>query len=229
MKRAEQLKNLGSVDSKSIPKHSDVPVKTSKPISGFSLVAGYDSNSEEESIDDVINVAKTNQSVSSPQTQSHSTLFPIIKTPDINDFKVKENIPKEETNMESSFDMKNFKRKRRLAVNFVPNRYNPRPPSPDKDAPAERKGLGFKENGDELPNPKKSKTLYSNFTKGGVEFIKTEKTNDNTEKEDEIDEKKIGEVYELLREKLSFLCEGHKDIMPVQIILIQIEVSTLHK
>ncbi|XP_044762402.1 formin-binding protein 4-like isoform X2 [Coccinella septempunctata] len=218
LKRAEELKKLGNVDAKKV---SEVqPGNTSKPpkpISGFSLVAGYDSNSEQESEDE------TNQSTPAPNTQAHSTLFPIMKTPDVNDFKTEENIPKKEIQVENSFDMKNFKRKRRLAVNFVPNRNVAKPPSPNT-VQTERKGLGFKENEDTVPATTTSKNLYTNFTKGGVEFVKSETENGSQKKDgEEIDEKEMVEIYEVLHEKLAFLCEGNKDVMPVQIILIQIE------
>ncbi|KAL3279031.1 hypothetical protein HHI36_016546 [Cryptolaemus montrouzieri] len=235
-KRAEELKRLDQPDTISIPKKKEDTIPISQPktsLSGFSLVAGYDSNSEEEEeeseTENIMSAAQQiDQPLSDQKTVSHSTLFPIVEPPNVNDFieKVETEVKPETKVIENIFDTKNFQRKRRLGVTFIPTQRNTlTPPSPNLEG--ERKGFGFNSNNtNDNATTTSSKSFYSNFTKGGVEFTQSsvqKNENANQDEQEDADMKQIEGSYEILHEKLAFLCEGNKDVMPVQIILIQIE------
>ncbi|KAK9879334.1 hypothetical protein WA026_004185 [Henosepilachna vigintioctopunctata] len=234
-KRAEELNKFGQADIKNIiikaEETNHIPqLPKVKPLTaGFSLVAGYDSNSEDEETDESkIEIKKIKDPIQNQKTYSHSTLFPIVKPPDVNDFiETREVTPKPPLNQDSenSFDSKNFQRKRRLGVNFVPTQRSNMNVSSPVPLDGERKGLGFDTSNLNSNNSKSTTSIYSNFTRGGVEFAKSTTLEDSESKEndDDVAIEQISNIYEILREKLAFLCEGNKDVLPVQIILIQIE------
>lgn len=234
-KRAQELKTLGGdipAEVKDVVESSKTALlKCKKTITGVSLVAGYsDSDEENEEIKAVL------QSKDEQSQISHSTLFPITKPININDFKSPEKI-ENNTNVNNcdSFDNKAFQRKRRIGIALVNTTKKHSEIDNEEDV---RKGLGFEQN--ENSNKPKD-NIYQGLRIGGIAFEKSETLNPvNTTdeqksasrlKENEDDVKNleaINDMYSTLREKLTFLNEGRPDISPVQLMLIQAEVSYLN-
>lgn len=72
------------------------------------------------------------------------------------------------------------------------------------------------------------KSSYSNFQKGGTEFVDKQSTDEAAKLDSETVDKQLDEIKEeltVLEPKLAFLCEGKGDISPVQIMQIQLQVS----
>ncbi|CAG9863799.1 unnamed protein product [Phyllotreta striolata] len=183
----------------------DVP-EDQDPKPGLSLVAGY-SDSEEE----------TETTIEETPQVSHSTLFPIVKPIDINDFSTPQE-PNSPTTESNNFDNKAFQRKKRIGVTLV----NTKKRNGDSDNEEERrKGLGFDTR--EISKVGDTKEAYKAIT-----FVKSETLNpvDSTAKSNEDDSndlEPVNEMYFTLREKLTFLNEGRPDISPVQSMVIQAE------
>ncbi|XP_060525374.1 formin-binding protein 4-like [Cylas formicarius] len=245
-KRAKELKALGGdvpSEVKSIIEQSPLRDKpataANKEIAGFSLVAGY-SDSEEEDEDYVKPVGTTVDTISpfinppmKPAEISHSTLFPIAKPVDINDFATSEeskisNVPESE---QLDLSTRAFQRKRRIGVSLVNS-------GKKKEVEeSEFKGLGFKTEIITVENAEKD-AVYSRFQKGGVMFVKSDVLNPNpvinegkkdAESADTISSNKetTEEIYTTLKEKLMFLSESREAVSPVQTMLIQAETLFL--
>lgn len=79
--------------------------------------------------------------------------------------------------------------------------------------------------------PKAAQTYYMNFQKGETEFSEPRTRSDSNDVEEAKEtasqpkSDEIRETQSLLESKLKFLCQGHADVSPVQIIQIQLEVS----
>lgn len=74
------------------------------------------------------------------------------------------------------------------------------------------------------------KNKYSNFQKGGTEFLEKQQSSgsDATESEkSDAANNQIMDEQQLLEAKLNFLCQGKIDVSPVQIIQIQLQVSKM--
>lgn len=71
------------------------------------------------------------------------------------------------------------------------------------------------------------KNKYSNFQKGGTEFLDKQSSNEVNDTEAETVAAGVNQVRDeqkFLEEKLNFLCQGRADVSPVQIIQIQLQV-----
>ncbi|KAL1506483.1 hypothetical protein ABEB36_005842 [Hypothenemus hampei] len=224
---------------------SETNMQTSKAISGFSLVAGYESasDSEPESENNITPVTQPEPQKSSVEI-AHSTLFPITEPIDVNNFcnpeRMEEDI-KEVTQrpiLQDNFDNKAFKRKRRIGISLVNNIKKPNDCLPQAEEEIKFTGLGFKSEKRETPelNPEKEDkpNAYPGFQKGGVMFLKQDilehaapteikRLDDTNAKQEDINKKSTEDDYEVLREKLLFLGEGREPIFPVQVMLIQAE------
>lgn len=231
-KRAKELDKNVKLNEK-ITKSDKAPTQVE---SALNLVAGY-SDSEEEFEEETKNDEKASSINFIPEMENrvaHSTLFPIPQQIDINDFKEdneKEGGLNNEKN-HSDFDKKAFQRKRRIGVALV----NTKPTKKreinedlqeNNDDDKQRTGLGYSKD-----------NVYSNFSKGGVMFVKADvlnpanekledqQTNCDTETKDNevtIEKSKIESAYTTLKEKLAFLSEGRPEVSPVQIMIIQAE------
>lgn len=220
-KRAMVLKELGGELPESVKmlvpendvKVNNVEVNTSK----LSLVAGYGDDSEEEQ--------ETNQSNTNitKEIAMKSTLFPIM------DYHNEERT----TFTQDNIDMKAFKRKKRIGIDLV---------LPHKHKIEDSSNTQESKFGSDL---KSSHVEYPGFKSGGVLFAKSDssenvKQTDNIENETacdrlvidgyERDDKSFMEIKEIqqnLIEKLTFLSEGCTPALPVQIMIIQIEVRQM--
>lgn len=156
-------------------------------------------------------------------TQPRSTLFPIPAPIDIKQFaetdKEKKKFNIEE---ESIIDTKAFQRKRKIDFELVNTNKKPLLPPQEN---VERAGFGFKS---------QSTVEYPGFKSGGVMFVKSDTLNPSVPNENhqnfDNSKKSISKSFEEMRltltEKLNFLSEVHKPVPPVQVMLIQIDVST---
>lgn len=156
-------------------------------------------------------------------TQPRSTLFPIPEPIDIKQFaetdKEKKKFNIEE---ESIIDTKAFQRKRKIDFELVNTNKKPLLPPQEN---VERAGFGFKS---------QSTVEYPGFKSGGVMFVKSDTLNPSVPNENhqnfDNSKKSISKSFEEMRltltEKLNFLSEVHKPVPPVQVMLIQIDVST---
>ncbi|XP_019772810.2 formin-binding protein 4 [Dendroctonus ponderosae] len=247
--RAQELKKMGGeVPSsvKQIIKKTEIIETPKKPsVSGFSLVAGYNSDSESEPelqeappIRPIFPVACL--PISPIVETSHSTLFPITKPIDVKDFISYEppanEVAKEaKTNkVESSdFDSKAFQRKRRIGISLV---NNVKRPKEDVIPGTDFVGLGFKseivDNGYIKTTNEDAPVAYPGFQKGGVMFVKSDVLNSTVSQEKGptketdhclLNKKQAEDDYTILREKLLFLGEGRDVVLPVQVMIIQAE------
>ncbi|KAF5301833.1 hypothetical protein FQA39_LY10618 [Lamprigera yunnana] len=219
--RAKILKDLGGElppDVKKIVEQNDVSVKNGleqkvkRDVSGFSLVAGYGDSEDEEDNDSKILSAPNNSS-----KIAISTLFPIPKPIDLNQFLETEKPPE----MQEEIDVKAFHRKRRIAVEFNVEK----PKNELNDVPeVDKQDISFKSETETVQN--KHKISYPGFTSGGVMFTKVDIDSDKKPVE-ELNKnetmKKIEETHKTLKEKLTFLSEGREPVSPVQVIIIQME------
>lgn len=136
---------------------------------------------------------------------SHSTLFPIQPTIDVEQFvEPKPAEPLQED--EALLDAKAFQRKRRIEIE-VPDRIVIKPDT------AKKEYIGFKSGGVML---------------GTVEAPAAAETVATKPPDGDVDDKalleKVNESKETLGEKLQFLSEGREPASPVQIMMIQLEV-----
>ncbi|CAG9769243.1 unnamed protein product [Ceutorhynchus assimilis] len=250
--RAQELKRLGGkvpIEVKKIIETTDLKKKDekSKPISAFSLVAGYNSGSSEDEYEPQGIIPKLPIFPVAPIPETgHSTLFPATKPIDVKDFIVPEASMTSETATidsnengapRSDFDSKAFQRKKRIGVSLVNN--VKRPKGDIDDTPkTEFAGFGFKsensKNGDSEPE---ASNAYPGFQKGGLLFVKsdvlqpaTEEKHNNLKEDREeikINKKETEDDYKILQEKLLFLGEGRQPVLPVQAMLIQAETLFL--
>lgn len=240
--KAQELQHLGGkvpAEVKTIiqgnpPLHEN---KLPTHVPAISLVAGYHSSDSEAEDEQHASSSKFNiLSHSAPNVEkSHSTLFPITEPINVNDF-ISTNIePEKETDVlgvdTNTFDSKAFQRKRRIGVSLV---NNSKKVKTDTEVPCiehnkiEPQGLKSTSCENNLDTVK-----YPGFQKGGVMFLKGDTVNpieekvntDNQLKEDDnnLDRDKTVSNYNILKEKLKFLCEGRSPILPVQAMLIQAE------
>lgn len=199
-------------------------------VPSLSLVAGYGEESEEEDEDEdeieenqdaipktLFPIPDTNSNIEN--ATGESTLFPITQPIDINQFGVvsttaEEKPPPPPSSQQNSTDTKIFKRKKRIAFDVLPS-------VPDKkqkpDETDERRGFGFKTDTDDGQK-------YLNFKKGGVAFIKSDENIAPTIIE--IKTENLDETKAVVGEKLEFLCEGKNDVSAVQVMSIQLNVSS---
>lgn len=204
--KAKELKDLGGTVPSQVKKLVDEKIEPKKEISGFKLVAGYSSDEDESSEEEV----ETNDA-------PRSILFPIQEKVDLKDLEVKE-----ATVVESEpIDTKVFQRKRKIDIEIVN---------------AQNKPKSFKMNdADEVNCKANNYTDYLGFKSGGIMFGKSEASPPQS-KENAVDEEKeetkdrvntveLEENKRTLSEKLAFLSEGHAAVSPVQTMLIQVEVS----
>lgn len=171
---------------------------------GYSLVAGYSDSDEEPEGEEVKNTFCPIQPPPPDSKIAHSTLFPVTQPIDVNDFKEPTHATEEINDKENEFDSKAFQRKRRIGVALI----NTSKRSKEQEVgDGEKAGLGFKK---ESP--------YTNFTKGGIMFEKSEDQSEDN-KED------VENLYETLKEKLGFLSEGFNSPSPVHTMIIQADVK----
>lgn len=204
-------------------------IEKNEPTPSLSLVAGYGDDSENE--DD----HETNQKLTfpipdnadNPVITTESTLFPITKPIDINQFTVPEEekiIVKESAAVES-VDSKLFKRKKRIGIAFdlLPSKPEKRTKG-NEDLDEERIGFGFKTE-NELNS---TENKYGNFKKGGITFIKADVLQPSVENvksdDSEVTKEDLTKIKEVVTEKVSFLCEGKCDVSAVQTMMIQLQV-----
>ncbi|XP_017777003.1 PREDICTED: formin-binding protein 4-like [Nicrophorus vespilloides] len=202
-KKKENIKPVQSEVTVLVPNTTKEILKDK--VTGFSLLADY-GDDDDTDLDEEPNEPEP--------TQSHSTLFPVIKPIDVKQFeepKVNEYLAKDTDDL----DTKAFKRKRRIGINLT-NSPKHRALDADDDG-GERKGFGFSEN----------ESAKSSSAKSGMKiaFIKSDTLNP-TISEEKTEDDEISESHLSLKEKLLFLSEGKESVSPVQIMLIQLE--TLH-
>lgn len=140
---------------------------------------------------------------------SHSTLFPIQPTIDVEQFvepKPAERLKEDD----APLDAKAFQRKRRIGIE-VPDRVVIKPEQGKKEY------IGFKSGGVMLGTveaPAAAETVGTKPPEG--------------DGDDETLLEKVNESKETLGEKLQFLSEGREPASPVQIMMIQLEVCNAH-
>lgn len=157
---------------------------------------------------------------------SESTLFPKQEPIDVKQFQVPEvekNCEKtsEACNDETVGDTKLLKRKKRIAFDVLPTIAEKKLKNQDV---SDKLGFGFKSENLTSGCDNDTKKSFISFQKGEVAFIKCEEypQNDNTENLE-----KLQEMKEILNEKVEFLCIDKDQLSPVQVILIQLNVSIL--
>ncbi|XP_050312723.1 formin-binding protein 4-like [Anthonomus grandis grandis] len=225
--RAKELKTLGGElpsSVKNIIKETIASPKVHQEgVSGFSLVAGY--NSESEPSDSEGPTEPKHNLFPIPPTTTEtahvSTLFPITQPINVKDFISPEpsapEPPKEPDGPaaeNNEFDNKAFQRKRRIGISLVNNSIKR---SKEEENPTVELGS--------TRGP-----VYPGFQKGGVLFVKSDPEepslvhkNDVQEQEVKVNQKETEDDYNILREKLLFLGEGREAVLPVQVMLIQAE------
>lgn len=195
-------------------------VVKSNQVSGFSLVAGYGGESDEEQ----------DESIPTLQTTTHSPLFPIVEPVTIDQFS-KPDIVKPSSKSEEleTIDLKAFQRKRRIDIPFInPGTKRVKSNEVVAQADAEEKKIECSE----------ASASYPGFRKGGVLFTKAETDEEKVENlkeeptivSDKIstensNDESILKNKETLQEKLTFLNEGKEATSAVQTMLIQMEVK----
>lgn len=133
----------------------------------------------------------------------------------------------EATNETENLSQKTFQRKRRIEFNVsgVPVK---RPnQNDDSNESAAGGGSGDSESTKDATTAiANARAKYSNFQKGGTEFVEQQSSNSSDKviaKHSPIDE--MTDEQQILEAKLNFLCQGRADVSPVQIIQIQLQVS----
>ncbi|XP_066150677.1 formin-binding protein 4-like [Euwallacea fornicatus] len=235
--RAKELKNLGG----EVPSTVEQIIKktdTLKPVSTFSLVAGYNSESSGGESDEEKPIFPAPPPL--PET-AHSTLFPITKPIDVKDFispdsEANDNANLPEGNAQSTeFDSKAFQRKRRIGISLVNTLKRP------KWEETESTSLSFKtdntNNQEIMMQELSTAKAYPGFQKGGVMFVKAdvlvpapvegERKIVQSDEEGQVDKRETEGDYTVLKEKLLFLGEGREPVLPVQAMLIQAETLFL--
>ena len=217
-KRAMVLKEMGGELPESVKMlvpENDVKVNnTEENASKLSLVAGYgeDSDEEQETSQSNVNITK--------KVVMKSALFPIM------DYHNEDKTAFAEDNI----DMKAFKRKKRIGIDLVLPRNHK---IEDFSSIGEPKfGLGLKSSHIEYPGFKSGGVLFAKS--GSLENVKqADNVENKTHYESlatdgyERDDKSFTEIKDVqqnLMEKLTFLSEGCTPALPVQIMIIQIEV-----
>lgn len=165
---SKRTDRLLKTDSK---EHKSKADSKEKPLLGFSLVAGYGDDSEEE--DEVAPspnspLAITLSFPNNPPLAGHSTLFPIAAPIDPKQF----DSVKAETTKDGSMEPKAFQRKRRIGIDLVNV-----PKKPREDG-SPRLGFGFKSaGGDSSEHPgcgkdklENVKSEYLGFKSAGFEI-----------------------------------------------------------
>lgn len=118
---------------------------------------------------------------------------------------------------------KTFQRKRRIEFNVSSTQV--KRPNQNEDA-----NVNAEPTKDVVNSVTTMKDKYSNFQKGGTEFMEKQSSSgsDDTEVE-RVDStnNQIRDEEQLLEAKLKFLCQGRIDVSPVQIIQIQLQVSII--
>lgn len=140
-----------------------------KNVTGFSLVAGYgeDSDEEQEDEEEMKDLFQNSSSVPVKNPMSHSTLFPITEPIDVTQFdspKVTEKSPEE--NKVDVIDVKAFQRKRRIGVDLINTRVRCKEKK-DEEESCTYSGVAFKPGG----------VQYPGFKSGGVMFVKSDVLN----------------------------------------------------
>lgn len=205
----------------------EVTNKIVEGVSGFALVAGYGDSENDDDTDEIQNIFI---SKSEPLIKnSHSTLFPITKTLDVEDFEPKIDNIKEDIDKSTDFEPKTFQRKKRISVALI----NAKEKVDSTEISVQRRpGLGFDidsaiQDKAICPNPEKNRILFvkSSTTELSLSDNKSDVTNVNNEsKEISTDKETIEAMYSNLIEKLHFLSSVHSMVPPTQIMAIQAEV-----
>lgn len=119
---------------------------------------------------------------------------------------------------------KTFQRKRRIEFNVESTQAKRKHQSQDEDINLDTEPLK------EVSNSTATlKNKYSNFQKGGTEFVKEQQPSSepNVTEVETVDlaANHIRDEQQCLEGKLNFLCQNREDVSPVQIIQIQLQVS----
>lgn len=188
---------------------------------GISLLAGYGDDSDDEQEEEIQKLFPIPEKIETKV--SHSTLFPVTNHIDPQQFEVAPQPPTTSV-FEEPIDTKAFQRKRRIGIDLVNTvRRPPEPKEENNTEESKHQGLGFKA----------SEKEYPGFKSGGVLFVKSESADaaeaekEESVKNNEKDEKLTDEIETIqvtLKEKLGFLCEGRDPALPVQVMIIQLEV-----
>lgn len=127
--------------------------------------------------------------------------------------------PEENSRETEILPQKTFQRKRRIEFNVgsAPTK------RPNKNEHSTAESEPTKENANSITA---LKNKYSNFQKGGTEFLEKQSSGSDDTEIGRVDEasNQIRDEQQLLEAKLNFLCQGKSDVSPVQIIQIQLQV-----